>query len=473
MSKEYIHVMIAVLLGFVLKIFLPASNGLTEIGVNTLTVLVPTVYLWLTVTTGWTTLFAMAGLVIAGVITDSEVWSGVLAARACIIIAVCIPLNVILRETGVVKFIVDWFITRNIVKGRPYMFFTMFYLAALVIGLFFQSVTLAVIFCGLAQQICTQIGYEKGSSFYNTLIVGILWISVLVNGATPISHAVPVILMNLLKTSTGIEITFSQWMMVGIPAAFLLVGVMLLCIRFIWKPDTALYKNYDVDKMQSQRQPMKLEGKISFVLFVVVVLMWILPDLLPGAAFLQTIKGLGMSIPAILALVFMCIVKVGDKPIANYNKILAAIPMHVIIFTGFVTIFGSIVGYESTGITVWLQNIFEPVTSNLPSLALVIIGIIGVYVVTSFISNTVSITIFYTVTVAVMLGTGMNVIPYVILLGIVGNLGALFPSASPNAGYFYGNFFEVKDVFKYNLTFMCTSLIVLLAVIYPLAVLIL
>ena len=51
--KSYIHVIVALLIGVVCLLFIPASNGLTEVGVRVLAVFFPVLYLWLTVGTDW------------------------------------------------------------------------------------------------------------------------------------------------------------------------------------------------------------------------------------------------------------------------------------------------------------------------------------------------------------------------------------------------------------------------------------
>lgn len=474
LSKDVLHVIIAIIIGILIKLTLPAANGLTKLGVWSVVILVPTLYLWLTVSTGWPTLASMCALIMTGVMTYAAMWQGVLAASACMIIITCIPLNVALQQTGVVKAIVSWFISRKIVEGKPYMFMTMFLLSALIIGFFFQSITLAVIFCTLAVEVCANLGYKKGDAFYNVLILGVLWVSVIVNGATPIAHTVPVILMTLLETNAHLTLTYGQYMSIGIPAGFVLLAVYLICAKFLFKIDTSLYNNYDVKKANDEREPLSKAGKFTLLVFIVVVLTWLFPDIFakmaPNAA--KYVKAIGVATPAVFGIALLCLVKFDGQPIGNFNKLVAAIPLPTIFFTGFVTVFGSITGLATTGIQTWLQKSFAPLTAGLSPLVMVILCIVGVYIVTSFISNTVAITVFYSISVAIMVGMGMNVLPYVVLLGIVGNLGALTPSASPNAGYFFGNFFEVKDVLKYNVIYIVVSCVILVGLVYPFATLI-
>ena len=59
-KKEYIHYLIALIIGLVLAFALQPTNGLTEIGVRVIAILIPILYLWLTTNTHWTSLLALA-----------------------------------------------------------------------------------------------------------------------------------------------------------------------------------------------------------------------------------------------------------------------------------------------------------------------------------------------------------------------------------------------------------------------------
>ena len=74
-KKFYMHLAISIVL-FVLLRFVPASNGLTPIGVNVLSVFIPVLYMWLVIGTDWPSWLAMALVIFTGVMTPAEVYSG-------------------------------------------------------------------------------------------------------------------------------------------------------------------------------------------------------------------------------------------------------------------------------------------------------------------------------------------------------------------------------------------------------------
>ena len=59
MNKQQKHLIIAVIVGALIYFLLPEANGLTKQGISMLAVFIPTIYLWLTCGTGWTSLFSV------------------------------------------------------------------------------------------------------------------------------------------------------------------------------------------------------------------------------------------------------------------------------------------------------------------------------------------------------------------------------------------------------------------------------
>ena len=123
----YKHLIIAVVIGLIIAVAVQPANGLTVVGVRTLAVMIPTLYLWLTVGTTWTSLLFMGLLVMTGAMTSTEVWAGSVGHFSVISMIVFMMLNYCLTETGVIDLVCSWFITRKIVNNRPYVFLGMFF----------------------------------------------------------------------------------------------------------------------------------------------------------------------------------------------------------------------------------------------------------------------------------------------------------------------------------------------------------
>ena len=471
MLKQYKHYIIALILLLCIKFFVPAANGLTDVGVNVLAVLVPILYLWLTVGTDWVSLLALAGVIISGVLSATDTYAASMGSSTIIIVITCMGLNKVLSDTGVIKKIAHWFLTRNLVRNRPYAFMAMFFLAATLLGLILECATLAIIFITLATEICDEIGYKKGDPFYTALIIGIFWVSNITNAATPICHAVPLIMVGTAAAS-GITISYTQWMTLGLPFAFLMYLLLLFVICVLWKPEASKYKNYDLDAARAKKIPLNKQGIISVVIFVLVVLAWIVPEVFPNllpAAATAALKAWGNTVPAIIAVCLLCVIHVDGKPISKFSELASAAPMSLLIFIGAVVVLGSAVSSADTGISLALNNLLAPMTETLSPTILVGIGVLLCLIMTNFVSNVVSMLLFFGLVIPVATGTSISLVGVSIIICLVANFASLVPSAAVTAPLFFGpQHITVKNTVKWNLIMILFAFLVCMLVLFPL-----
>lgn len=121
-KKTYFHITVVFILILCIQLFLPTAYGLTETGKHVLCVMISAIYLWLTVGTGWVSLFILAMTVLFGLMTPAALYSGTIGNSTVMVIIVCVLLNQVLIDNGVVHYLATWFLTRKILKGRPRAF---------------------------------------------------------------------------------------------------------------------------------------------------------------------------------------------------------------------------------------------------------------------------------------------------------------------------------------------------------------
>lgn len=320
-------------------------------------------------------------------------------------------------------------------------------------------------------EICDEIGYKKGDPFYTALIIGIFWISNITNAATPICHAVPLIMIGTAAAS-GITISYTQWMTLGLPFALVMYLLLLLVICVIWKPEASKYKNYDLDAARKRKIPLDRRGVISVVIFILVVLAWIVPEvfssLLP-AGMTAALKAWGNTVPAIIAVCLLCVIRVEGKPISKFSEIATAAPMTLLIFIGAVVVLGSAVSSADTGISLALSNVLAPMTSALSPAVMVGIGVLLCLIMTNFVSNVVSMLLFFGLVIPVITGAGVSLVGVSVIICLVANFASLVPSAAVTAPLFFGpQHITVQNTLKWNLLMILLTFLVCMALLYPL-----
>lgn len=460
-KKEYIHYLVALVIGIVIAVALQPNNGLTNLGVRIIAVLIPILYLWLTVNTHWTSLLALALVVMTQAMTANEVWAGSMGHFVVITVLTYMVLNVCLNETGVINKIAMFFVTRKFVQGRPYAFMAMFFASNVIIGLFMDNLSLAVIYIGIAEVLCKEIGIKKGDSFYTCIFTGTMLGNVLLSICSPIAHALPNIIMASLETQFGITISYAQWLAVGVPFAAVMYLIIMLIVR-IWNPDTSAFKNFDVEAVKKNQKPLGKDGIVSSIVFICVIFFVLAPSLLKGISpFFGYLNNCGVVIPAILAIVVLAIIRTDGKPVLNVPAAMKQVPWPPIIFAGTVSMFAAPLSSEATGISVWLGNVLKPALGDLPPFAIIVILFLLAIVMTNFLSNTVTMVLFFNIG-AVLLGTGStNMAAFTIMIALAAGMATVTPSAAVPSPFFFGpGHVTMKSTVKYTLAFAVVSFVV-------------
>lgn len=469
MLKQYKHYIIAVLIGLFVAVALKPGNGLTEQGVVVLAITLPVLYSWLTINTHWTSLLYLGMLIMAQIMAPAEVWAASLGNSVAVTIIVFMVLSAGLKETGVINKVAMWFMTRKVLKNRPYLFLAMFFFSNILIGMFVENMSLAIIYIGLAGTLCETIGVKKGNSFYTCMYMGILWCNVVISIASPIAHAPVVMLMGMMEQQLGITVSFADWLKVGVPFAAIMLGVMMLCVRF-WKPDVSAFRNYDVEAVMKNEKPLDARGKITAAVFLVSLFFIIAPEFLGGLfpAFTAYMKSIGSVIPALLAVVLLAVIHVDGKPVLDVSKAMQSIPLSLLIFGGAVVMMSSPMSSPDTGVTIWLSNCLKPLIGSLSANMVIIILIVLALAMTNFLSNVVTMVLFFNIGVSVLAGSGMNLGAVAIAIGVASSMAVLTPSASiPAPMFFAAGHVTVKDTLKANLLFVLLSLVVMLVYVIP------
>lgn len=471
MWKKYWIYIVALFLFFLVNLFLPAKNGLTQTGVQVLAVLIPTLVLWLFNSTDWPSLLALGGLIMTQCLTPTEVFQQSIGHPIIMTIIVCMALNACLMETGVIHKIAFWFITRSFIRGRPYAFWGMFLASYLILGIFMETLSLTVIYISIATAILSSLGFKKGDSFYTAMMLSILWGNAVATVASPISHALPMILMAQMENTMGIAISYGKWLSIGIPYLIMMYFIAMFILKYVWKPDAKKFLNYDLDAVKGKAKPLDANGKIAGSLFILLIIAWVFPEMGSSLApaLCAYMKAIGTCVPAIVVVSALCLIRVKDRPIARFKEITRNIPIGILIFTGTVTVFGNVINLESTGISRWLNSVLMPLASGMSPFLLIGILLFGVLVFTNFLSNTVAMLLFFNIALSLLGNTGVNLVAFSLLIGVVSCFGVLTPSASVPSPLFFGpGYITVKDTAIYNLVFIFLNLGASLFILWPL-----
>ena len=476
-DKKTVHFIVAIVLDIAISLLVPPVNGLTPVGVRAIGAAVATVYLWTFVATDWTSILSVLLFAVAGVMPfETLLTTGVTPVLLIITMsAITIPLS----RTGFIARVINWFITRNVVKGRPWLFFAFYFAAIYIIGCFLDVAAACLIALPVAKEICRELGYEDDSKFASVMYLGIIWYSMWGYAATPIAHTVAIIVMQLVETYTGGSISMLDYMKVGIPGTIVLGILSFLVFRFVVRPDVSRFINYDPEKRSKSISKKMSQGeRRAVIIFCLIVFAFLFPDLfkniLPEAS--AFVSGLTINAPAVAGIAAMYIIKdENNERLLDFSKSINQIPWGAALLVMGMFVVAPCLTADATGIKTWFANILSPITSNMTTWVLLTLVVAAFCIVfTNFMScNAIANIAFSLVApIAVSLAPVVNVYALAMVVAIAANIGIMTPAASAASAVVLGSGASTGHAMKYGAVMIPVGIVVCLLAVYPLAALI-
>ena len=477
MKRKYLHLSIGLLLAILVWVLLPEGNGLTASGVRTIAVTVMIVYYWTFVGIDWVSILCIALFAMVGTASMSSLISYGISNTNTLLMLFSSILCLALVYCGFMDRLITWFISRNVVRKRPYVFLSLYLLAVYIIGCFVNITSTCLITMPVAKSILDELGYTAKDKYSKALYAGSMWVAMWGYSATPIGHPVALTIIGLLKSSCGIEMSFVQYMAVGIPITFLLCVLSLLVIRYIIRPDTSKYVNYDVDAKRATLKKMELREGLTVAIFLLVIFFYIFPDILryvlPG--FYTYMNQLTLLTPTILGICLLVIINVDGKPLLDFKRSLKDVPWSTFFLLAGMFTMSGVISAEGNGIVDWLANVLGPLTANMQSwIPFILLIATAATILTNFMSCNVVANMMFMAAVPLMASLGDNLNPFgvAMVVAIASNAGVMTPQASAAAGVYLGSdYLTPSEGFKYGSWVIPAFIVICMLLVYPMCLL--
>lgn len=476
-DKKSIHFLISIALFILISFIVPASNGLTEIGVRAIGAAVATVYMWTFVGVDWTSILSALLFAIAGVMPFASLLTT--GAVPIMLIITMSAITIPLSKTGVIARLINWFVSRKFLRGRPWLFIAFFFAAVYIIGCVMDVAACCLIALPVAKELCKEIGYEDDTKFASTLYMGVIWYSMWGYAATPIAHTVAIIIMGLIESTTGTAISMFDFMAVGIPSTMVLGILSFLVFRFVVRPDVSKFVDYDPASRAAKFSPQISKGeRNAVVVFLLVIFTILFPDMfgsiLPEAA--AWVSGLTVVAPAVAGIAILYVVtdEHGER-LLDFSKSINEIPWGAALLVMGMFVVAPCLTAENTGISVWIANLLTPITSTMTSwlpLVLIVAAFSAIFTNLMSCNAVANIAFALAAPIAVALSPMVNVVALGVVVAIAANIGIMTPAASAASAIVLGSGASASHAIKYGAVMVPISIVLCLVMVYPLAVLV-
>lgn len=269
--------LILIFAGFaILRNFVPA--GLDQAGWDGFLVLFVAVMLWLTeaVPMAVTSIFVLFFGAWVGFEKEGTILANFASTGPFFLLAAMI-IGQIFSKCGLGKRISLYVLPAFGNKAKAVLLAVM--LGTCIVSMFLADIPTALVFFGLCMPILEQNGCEPGKSKFGKAIMLGIPVGAAIGGiGTPAGSGMNAVTMSMLKSICGVEISFTQWSIVGVPVAILSTIAAWFIICLLYKPEIDVVKG--LDSLKEDRKtigPLKGDELKFTIVFAIMIVMWFIP----------------------------------------------------------------------------------------------------------------------------------------------------------------------------------------------------
>ena len=461
--------------------FVPPFGGLSSEAIGVLGVFFGSLLMWITISIDWPSMITLMALGFIPTFGFSKTFSGAFGNTTVAFLIFTFMLVYPLSKTNFVSRCTVSFITNKIARKGPWYFVCFLFAAVTFMGLFVSPSVLFVAFMPFLEDIFQVLGVKKGGKTGNMIMMGTAFCISLSSGMTAIGHVWPTMAIGYYTAATGNDVNQFQFMAMGIPTGILLIILLILVFKFIYRPD-------DINEIKPENA-MGLRGtvpkadtkeKIILGVVALTVFLWVGPSLIKGSfpELYKTINSWSTAMPPLLGCILLFITKADGERILNFKEgVTKGILWGSILMTGAATWLGSCLTNADIGISDWLTASLSPLTAALPLTGMILFFMLWALLETNFSSNIVTTTVVSAVALSVLTalpaGT-VSVGSVVCMVGIAAAVSNMTPAGQStiNTVAIGSGWTTTKDMFIWGGIFALMALVVLTFFAYPLGALI-
>ncbi|MCB0662251.1 MAG: SLC13/DASS family transporter [Saprospiraceae bacterium] len=306
---------------------------------------------------------------------------------------------------------------------------------------------------------------DENKVFGKVLMLSIAYSASIGGIATLIGTPPNLVLAGIVQELYGIEISFSKWIVFGLPISILLL---LIC----WKYLTRYTRHFEQQSFPGGKQEikhqLKLLGKIGYeektvlIVFALTAFAWITRSFLLE----KIIPGIDDTIIAVAAGVLLFILparKGSDRNIINWEEAVKLPWGILLLFGGGLAIAQ---GFKVTGLAEWIGNQMI-LLNGFPLLLLLLVLVAAVNFLTEITSNLATTAMLLPVFAALALTVDIH--PFILVVGatVAASCAFMLPVATPpNAVVFGSGYLTIGEMAKAGLVMNFLSIGLLTLMVY-------
>ena len=455
-AKYYINSLIGLffILGFG---HIPAIEPLTQVGMQIAGIFIGLIYLWSTVDLIWPSILGILAFGLSDYCTMTEAIASGLGSQVVWMLIMLMMISEAIRVSGVGEIIARWIITRRVLNGRPLLFTFMYLWGFFICTILLQQIAAIFLSWAIFYSIAELVGYQKGDRYSTMMIIGSLLASVVGGGIIPFQGWM-LALCQTYGEASGTPVNYIQYMLVALVLGSVLMLLVALSIKYVFRCDLEKLKNFDVSTLSGETS-LRLNYKQACYLgsFAIIIVYMLLTTILPAEwALTQLMNRFSQAGIFGILVVLLCLVRVNGEPLLDFRETAEkGINWNVILICSSAIPIASALTSDVTGVKVLFTNLLSPVFSGIGVLPFLAIIVVATVILTNVGSNIGVAMMLIPIILPFVDGLGISpAIPGMAII-FIANLGFVLPGSSAMAPFLYSNdWVQVRDIYKYGI-FYC------------------
>lgn len=460
----------------------PPIDPITPIGMKCLGAFLGTVYLWSLVDVLWPSvlclfLFGISGYAGEGAAAFKAVFLNSIGTDTVLITVFSMILFGAFHEVGCTMYIAKWFLTKNIFKGRPYVFLAIWFLCCGVMSALVGPIVGLIILWSISLGVMQVLDIKREDKIWPFFFCGTFMALTLMQPFFPFKGAqlIPISAFENMMAAAGtaVKVPYAPYMVTAFVMFCLIMGCLLAAMKFILRVDTGKLKSIDPEmiRVQIQLPPMNFQQKSYMFMLVGYLLMLLIPGFVKGnpiCDFLNVIGTLGVNV---FWVVLFVAIHWNGKPLLEFQKVAGTQMNWGIFFMIAAAVYGAgSLSSKVTGVSAFLVQVLNPILGGQPEIVFVALMLLVALIITNFANNAAMAVVLMPVVISFSTQLGINPMPVAMGVTLMVFVAMLTPSASPHAGMMHGrkDIYTTKEILSIGFPLCIVCWVLYVVVGYPL-----
>lgn len=449
---------------------LPPWGALEPIGMQVLGIFLGLLYGWTFIGFIWPSIIGLIALGLTGYISVGQAILTGMGDGITVLVLFLFVFAAYLDHIGLSTAIADWFISRKISIGRPWIFTMMIFLAAYVIGATVSLFAGIVLIWNIFYKICDVVGFKRGEKYPTLVLIGIVYSAMLGFAVFPFKVLQVMVLGSLEKVS-GLTVNFFDFTLLSFAITIAgLLGYLLMC-RFIFKPDVSLLMTGQDHFAHMRGKKLNTEQWIGLGFLVFFMAAMFIPSILPKTTALGGFFGkLGTTGSMVLVVGILAIFTYKGKPLFNFSQMARGINWDMVIMFFATMPVSHAMSDPEVGVMDFIVSLLNPIFADLGPTGFIIAFLVIAGVITQVAHNMVLGALMTPILYSFCVQFGVDPLLMTTLLAFALAVAIATPGGSAPGALIYVNreWINVKSAYGYSAAIALMNLVIMFLVGWPL-----